>query len=222
MNNAECWLKDSCNHRDCNVFCMKFFKLSVLYDKALITLPQRKYINLRIDKDKKDLGSFTELKNIEENISAFISEGKNLYIHSQIAGNGKTSWALRLVNSYFNAIWCTSRLECRALFINVPRFLLALKDNISQQSEYIQHIKDNVLTADVVIWDDIGTKAATSFEAEHLLSMIDTRIADGKSNIYTSNLSQEEIHEILGDRLTSRIVNASLDIVLYGNDKRVL
>ena len=76
------------------------------------------------------------------------------------------------------------------------------------------------MQADLVVWDDIATKSATVFEAEHLLSYIDTRINDNKSNIYTSNLDANEIQEKLGPRLYSRIVNYSTEIELNGKDKR--
>ncbi len=107
------------------------------------------------------------------------------------------------------------------LFISVPRFLLELKSNISEKSEYVEHINNNVLDCDLVIWDDIATKLGTEFELSHLLSIIDTRINNGKSNMFTSNLSGVELNKALGDRLYSRIQNYS-DVVieLQGKDKR--
>lgn len=220
IENKNCWLKDNCNKCDCNGFCMRLYKLDFLYEQALISLMQRRHLTLRIDNNGTDEEKFSELKNIENNIEEFVSKGDNLYIHSSIAGNGKTSWALRMVEAYFNKIWYKTSLSCKALFINVPSFLLALKDNITTKSEYIKHIKENILKADIVIWDDIATKASTSFEAENLLSMIDSRISAGKSNIFTSNLNDEELHKSLGDRLASRICNLGYNIELYGSDKR--
>ena len=126
-----------------------------------------------------------------------------------------------MVETYFNKIWLKSELKCRVLFISVPRFLLELKSNISEKSEYVEHINNNVLDCDLVIWDDIATKLGTEFELSHLLSIIDTRINNGKSNMFTSNLSGVELNKALGDRLYSRIQNYS-DVVieLQGKDKR--
>lgn len=218
--NKDCWLKDECNQKDCDSFCMRLFKLDYLYKEALISASQRKHVALRIDVDGTDEQAFSALKNIENNIESFISQGKNLYIHSTNTGNGKSSWALRFIQTYFNRVWLKSSLRCRALFINVPRFLLSLKENISERSDYVAHIKENILTCDIVVWDDIATKQTSIFESEHLYSMIEARIADGKSNIFTSNLTAEEMHKALGDRLYSRIVNLSQDIELKGSDKR--
>lgn len=216
----DCWMHDSCKNKCDNNFCIKLFKLDYLFNQALITPSQRKHINLRVDSDGTDLEVFKTLKNIEMNIDEFVLDGKNLYIHSEQSGNGKSAWSLRLIQAYFNKIWQTSDLKCRALFINVPRFLLTLKDNISHENDYINHIKQNVLNADIVVWDEVGVKSLTEYEHENLLSLINARIDDNKSNIYTSNLNPEELKDKVGLRLYSRIVNNSINLEFHGADKR--
>lgn len=216
----DCWMHDSCKNKCDNNFCIKLFKLDYLFNQALITPSQRKHINLRVDSDGTDLEVFKTLKNIEINIDEFVLDGKNLYIHSEQSGNGKSAWSLRLIQAYFNKIWQTSDLKCRALFINVPRFLLTLKDNISHENDYINHIKQNVLNADIVVWDEVGVKSLTEYEHENLLSLINARIDDNKSNIYTSNLNPEELKDKVGLRLYSRIVNNSINLEFHGADKR--
>ena len=219
-----CWLVNECNQRDCNTFCMRKYKLDYLYNEALISDFQRKRIALSVDEspETSDLDAFLYLQSIEQNILDFVNEGNNLYLYSVRCGNGKTSWALKLVQAYLNKIWVKSGLECRALFINVPRYLLALKDNISQKSDYVQHIKDNVLKADIVIWDEVGSKGLTSFEHENILNVINARIDLNKTNIYTSNLTLRELNDAVGPRLFSRITGLSHCIELKGLDKRGL
>ena len=220
-NKRNCFLYEECNHRDCNEdFCMRLYKLDYLYNLALLSQQQRKHLDLVVDEDGTDVEEFQNLKSIENNILRFVENGDNLYIHSRICGCGKTSWALRMIQAYFNKIWNPSGLVCRALFINVPRFLIELKDNISSKSEYITHIKENVLNCDLVVWDEIGSKGLSSFEHENILNLLNARLDMGKANIYTSNLTNEELHESVGDRLYSRIVNNSIDIQLNGADKR--
>lgn len=224
IESAECWLKDNCrkNHCDDPNGCMILYKLDYLYNQAGIPLNLRKRLNLRTDADGTDLEEFIKLKQIQDNILDFVNNGNQLLIHSKTCGCGKTSWSIRLLQTYFNKIWLKSELKCKALFINVPYFLLALKDNISNKNDYIQHIKENVLDCDLVIWDDIGTKSSTSFESENLLSMIDGRIINNKANIFTSNLTDDELHAALGDRLASRICNLGYNITFNGGDKRGL
>ena len=220
---SKCFLFDRCNHKDCEKdFCLRKYKMDTLYSAALMTESQKQHVVLKIDPDGTDLEQFQKLAAIEQDIVKFISEGKNLYLHSANCGNGKSSWSIRLVEAYFNKIWARADGKCRVLFISVPRFLLALKDNITTRSSYVDYIKDNVLEADLVIWDDIAAKMGSEFELTHLLNIIDNRLALGKSNIYTSNLNRQQLYTALGERLTSRIANMSTDIELFGADKRFL
>lgn len=219
-----CFLNHSCvkyarGERQ-ETFCIKEFKMSSLYDLAMISEKQRRHVNLRIDSDGTDKEQFLYLKQIEENIHQFVKDGKNLYLYSTGCGNGKTSWALRLTQSYLNSIWYSSSVECKALFISVPKFFLMLKDNISNQNEYISHIKANVADCDLVIWDDIGTKVGTEFEIENLLNIISNRIDNGKANIYTSNITPDMLQARVGERLYSRVVNMSQCVEFRGSDKR--
>lgn len=219
---VNCWLEDSCKHIHCNDpnGCMIKFKLDYLYSEANVPPALRKKTILRPDADNTDLDEFLFLKEIQGKILEFVQGGKQLLIHSNTCGNGKTAWSIKLLQAFFNKIWLNTDLRCRALFISVPQYLIGIKDNLSSKSEYIEHIKENALTCDLIIWDDIGTKAVTTFEQENLFSIIDARIAAGKANIFTSNLLDKELHEALGDRLASRICNIGYNIVFNGGDKR--
>lgn len=227
----ECYLHDRCGKyqndpnaacKFSNSYCPKLFRMNYLYDETLMTKKQRKYLPLYIDEDGTDREQFKQLQCIEQNIEQFVSQGAHVYIHSTGCGNGKSAWACRLIQSWIEKIWHKSDLKCRALFISVPQYLLALKDSISNHNEYAEHIKKNIQLADLVVFDEIGTKSLTTYESEHLLSIIEKRIQNDKSNIYTSNLNASELKLVLGDRLYSRIVNLSTDIEFRGRDKRSL
>ena len=101
-----CIYKSNCNGRDCaKDFCMKKYRLDCLFSKSLLTATQQKPITLCIDSDGTDRAEFRLLAGIEKDIERFVQEGQNLYLHSYGCGNGKTSWAIRLLSSYFNKIW---------------------------------------------------------------------------------------------------------------------
>lgn len=218
-----CLFADRCNKIDCDKdFCVKKFKLDYLFDQALLSEKHKKELVLRVDADKRDLEAFKYLKSIQNSVEKFVENGDNLYIHSLISGNGKTSFAIKILKEYFYRIWFKSDLRCRGLYIHVPKYLISLKDNISEKSDYVQHIKKNALDADLVIFDEVGTKSLTSFEFENILTIINARLDYGKANIYTSNLTNEELLDNLGSRLYSRIVNNSNDVVFVGQDKRGL
>ena len=218
-----CPYKNKCNGKDCDKdFCIRKYKLDTLYSNSLLADNYKARKPLVCDDNGTDYEEFVKLAEIERDIKDFVNQGKNLYIHSATPGNGKTSWSVRLIQAYFDAIWAKTDLTCRALFISVPRFLLALKENISKKSEYISFIQDNILTADLVIWDDIAAKVGSEFEVNHLLSLIDNRIAQNKCNIFTSNLDRDHMYDALGERIASRICNMSIEIEFHGKDKRFL
>ena len=226
----DCYLQDRCwkyqnTDADCRhevVYCPKLFKMDYLYNESLLTRKQRRYVPLRIDEDGTDREAFSKLKQIEVNIEQFVSDGKNLYLHSQNCGNGKTEWSIRMLQSYISQVWHKSDLTCKVLFVHVPRYLGALKNSFNESDEYAEHVKANILKADLVVFDEIATKVGTQFELETLLSLINTRLDMNKSNIYTSNVCGQELKDKIGDRLYSRVVNMSVDIELFGKDKRSL
>ncbi len=197
-------------------------KLTHLFQESYLPRNLWEHKSLVIDADGTDCQEFTALANIQKDIKNFVGSGKNLYIYSAQAGNGKTSWSIRLMQQYFKSIWLNAPMTCAGLFINVPYFLQALKDNISERSEYISKIKENVTKCDLVIWDDISNKVGTDFEINNLLGMIDARINAGKSNIYTSNVDPAALANFLDIRLASRISSGSICIGLHGGDKRHL
>ena len=198
------------------------FKLNELFKAARVPESKRRRMNFVLDRERWDAEAFKILSNMTKDAKSFVENGHNLYIHSTICGNGKTSWAYRMIQEYFESIWQTTDLKCRALFVHVPTFLQAMKDNISEKNEYVTYIKKHISNCDLVVFDDIATKSITQWESDILLSIIDTRVSNCKSCVYTSNLDNNELHLILGDRLYSRIVNGSYNITLVGGDKRGL
>lgn len=207
-------------HTEKDSFCIKKFKMDFLKSQALLSEKQCEPIKMVLDKDKTDKSAFDRLKAIEKDIYNFVTSGGNLYIYSPITGNGKSHWSIKLLDAYFEKIWYRTDLVCRGLFINVPKFFISLKDSFNVTSNYIDHIKTNVLSADLVVWDDIATKGFTEFETESILNLVNNRIDAGKANIYTSNLAGEDLRQAMGDRLYSRVANMSEQIIFKSFDKR--
>jgi len=218
--NSRCVFYEGCNHIDCDTFCMKRWKTAYYFKAGFISHEMSKKFPLYLDKDLIDEQAFITLKNIEDNITQFVATGGNLYIHSANAGNGKTSWALRLARAYIDKEWSNKELRPIVMFISIPRFIMEIKVNIDKKSDYIETLMDNITKSDLIIWDDIAFKSATEFEASNLLRLIDDRLQANKANIYTSNVTGEEFHELSGDRLYSRVYNSSTIIEFKGKDKR--
>lgn len=219
----DCYLYNKCNHVDCNnQFCLRKYKMDSLYNESLLTEAQKKHIALRVDTDGTDFEEFKKLAALEQNIIKFVEAGANLYLFSTNCGNGKTSWSIRMISSYFDKIWAKTEPGCRALFINVPKLFIDLKASINKKIPYIDKIQENILKADLVVWDDIATKACSDYEIDQLTKMVNDRINAGKANIFTSNIAPGLLKDIVAERLASRIANSSMIIELHGADKRFL
>lgn len=216
----DCWYKKVCSQDLCgeDAFCPRFYRMDYLVSHSLLQGKQRYSIPLY--PDNIDINAFKRLKEIQQNINTFVSDGKNLLIYSETCGNGKTEWAKKLMLSWLNSVWHSTDFVCRALFLSMPRLVQSMKENISKENEYFQYVNANVNTADLIVWDEINYKEWTPYEQEFMLNIISNRVAIGKSNIYTTNYNLSEIERRLGARLNSRIVGCSELIELKGKDKR--
>ena len=149
--NENCYFKAHCkkykNDQCDESFCIKLFKIDKLLDKSLLSERQKSHKALYIDADGTDETAFKQLKDIENNILDFINSGQNLYLHSRNTGNGKTEWSIRLIQAYCHKIWYKSNLECETLFINIPRFLLTLKDILLRYDSIIKFLDSITLDA---------------------------------------------------------------------------
>ncbi len=215
----KCWYKKICDKSKCGEeFCIRHYKMDYLI--YLATLEGRQKYSIDLYPDKEDYAAFSRLKEIKNNINSFVNEGKNLLIYSKNTGNGKTEWSKKLLLSYLNSIWSSTDLKCRALFISMPRFIQAMKENISKENEYFQFVNENVSSVDLVIWDEINYKEWTQFELDYMLNIISQRLSTGKSNIYTTNYDLDTISKKLGTRLASRVIGSSELIEFVGKDQR--
>lgn len=165
-----------------------------------------------------DYDAFCDLADIKDNIRQYVeTDNFHLYICSNETGNGKTSWAIKLLLKYFDSVWAGNGFRVRGYFQHVPTLLNTLKD-FSTNHDVLKNTLEN---ADIVVWDDIAGAKLSDYDIQQLLSLIDTRIIEGKTNIYTGNLiSYESLQKTLGSRLASRIWNCSVNVKFKGKDRR--
>ena len=165
-----------------------------------------------------DLEPYSKLADIKDDIVNFVNNGENLFICSKYTGNGKTSWALKLLLKYFDEIWAGNGFRVRGVFVNVPTLLLQLKNFSHPLSEEYKH---NLMEADLIVWDEIASTSISTYDYGNLLMFLDYRFSAEKSNIFTSNATtQEDIEKSVGAKLTSRIWNCSEIVEFRGKDRR--
>lgn len=217
MNIQNCWYNRICTEQ-CSENCIRYKLMYSLFKQS--NLPEALWNYKELVCHEKDLQVYKKLQAKSDAILNFIEAGNNLYIYSENCGNGKTTWAIRLMYSYFDKIWHKSCFDCKALFVSVPKFLYNCKRSISQDVKGFEELCNLISDVDLVIWDDIGEMKASDYEHQILFQYIDDRINSKKSNIYTSNKNKEQLEDVLGVRLASRIYNCSECIEFVEEDKR--
>lgn len=217
-----CWFKGVCslymNEQKCNMGCVRFMEFDSLYYQSGIPFKMQYPIVLRPESSDKE--AFLRLRDIKDSIEDWVADGNSLLIYSPICGNGKTSWAIKLMQKYFERMWAGNGFRCIGLYVNVTDFLFRAKEAITQPDDDLMVLKENLKNADLVIWDDIGVTALSKYDYDLLIGFINSRILKGKANIYTSNSTEEKLEEYLGQRLKSRIFNESEVIEFVGADRR--
>lgn len=234
MEVIDCWYKQVCkkyNTDKCNDMCIRFTEMhhlmkysgiptSWFHSKPLLAIPV-------------DIEAYKKLNEIKLNIKDFVSQGRNLYIYSEGTGNGKTTWAVKLLQSYFDKIWAGNGLRIRGFFIPTQAYLIDKKTsqfNSKSPEDMLFSIRDdfgndllttkNVINADVVIWDDFAIKTLSSYDYTSLFAILDQRYLNGKSNIFTSGVDLGALDILCGSKISSRIKMNCDVIQLKGADFR--
>lgn len=219
MRYTDCWYKQTCKlfPDSCSATCLRFSQMLYLLQQSNLPssrwFPQPLYPGI-------DKSQFLALNEIRDDIADWVAEGNNLYIYSKYFGNGKTSWAIKLMLAYFNEIWPGNAFKIRGIFVSVPEFLDRTREVINNRDPEFVELRKTMLSCDLVIWDDISSTKLTDFNHSVLFNYIDARMVNNKSNIFTGNVTESGLIEFLGGRLASRIWNTSELIQFSDRDKR--
>ena len=214
--NTKCSIQSETPHL-CNEACPRYLEVS--YQLGVSGIPKAMQKPMPLYPEKIDVPSFKELKEIRDNISEFTKEGRNLYIYSHSVGTGKSSWSVKILVSYLNQNWLGAGRRDLIRFVNVSSLLAKLKA-FGEHDEEWKREKEKILSVPLVVFDDIGASKLSDFDHANLFYFIDTRLTNGLSNIYTSNLGEVALKEVIGERLFSRVWNTSKKVEFKGRDRR--
>ncbi|MEE0777126.1 MAG: ATP-binding protein [Bacillota bacterium] len=117
-------------------------------------------------------------------------------------GRGKTYMAASIANALVER-------DVNVRFVVVPDFLDDLRatfdsDSLGSESQLMEQVK----TAPVLILDDLGAHNYTDWSVKTLFAILNYRINYELPIVVTTNLSMESMDELLGTRITSRLVEA--------------
>ena len=174
----------------------------------------------------QDKDAFKRLSEIRKDIQAFLSSSvNNLVICSNNLGNGKTSWAIKLMLTYIeqqagklnhideNLVNIDNYDYC-AFCQSVP-FLVEMKqfgDNKKSYEMYQRLCKTNL-----AIIDDLGAVPMSQYDYNIIYAIIEKRLFAGLPTIITTNFADKSLAEKeIAPRLIDRIWNNS-EIIEFKN-----
>lgn len=200
--------------------CVAYRRTKRFFEQSNLDRPHWHFEKQKLT-TKKDKKAFSVLKEIEYDIYAWVRQGGSLLIFSEIYGNGKTTWARRLLISYLQQCLGENRKN-PAVYLSMFEFLDRQRDAISDLDDGFGELKQKLLTADLVVWDDLATAPLSEFASASLNNIIDTRINRGLANIYTTNFKPSDpiFKNALGPRLWNRISCLSTHIEFLDECKR--
>lgn len=131
------------------------------------------------------------------------------------AGLGKTHLALSIVDTLLkknhHIIYCSAS--------NIFKKI---------ESEYFEDYKnsdtlDTLKSAELLIIDDLGAEYATNFVVSAIYDIVNTRLVENKSTIYTTNITKAPILETrYGEKVSSRLIGCCRLLFFYGDDIRLI
>lgn len=221
-----CWAETYCKKRaqgeECSEYCTAYVLLEALYTQS--GMPKRYQYPQTLAICPQDAAAYQKVKEYKDNVVERVEAGDGLYLWGQQTGTGKTSLACVIMNEYFRKKAFSSNLECLGLYLHVPTFLEAwrMSQNDPDRREEMEILVQNALTAKLVIWDDIGAERPSEWVRERLLTVLDRRTGEMLANIFTSNLSVEQLSSAdrLGQRFGSRVTGCTEQIQFKGVDRR--
>lgn len=104
---------------------------------------------------------------------------------------------------------------------SVHNFASALeKERFSNSGE--DDTADLLISADLLLLDDLGTEFQSQYVSSSIYNIIDTRIMKSLPTIISTNLTIDEIQKRYGERLVSRLFSCYTRLTFVGKDIRIM
>lgn len=130
-------------------------------------------------------------------------------------GLGKTHLSLAIanvvINRGFSVVYGTSQ-----------NILSDLQNENFGRTDGIYYNEHDVLRADLLIIDDLGTEFKNQYSVACLYNIINTRILKNQPTIISTNFDYDDLERDYNQRITSRLAGAYSTLVLEGNDIRFM
>ena len=196
-------------------------KLNNLFE--LSGLPKKYFEPQHLVKREVDAECWDWLEDVRNNIVEEVQRGLNIVITSTTVGNGKTSWAVRLLQRYLAETALDGRMVEKGMFVVSAQLLTEFGDyNYFQTMKEFLERFEKLKTCDILVIDEIGGGSLTKASYPYLYDLVNYRVDNNLSTIYTTNYTDEEVINLLGQRLYSRIYDTSVVLEFEASNVRGL
>ncbi len=161
-----------------------------------------------------DLALFRRAEEISKN--ACLNFGyQNLLFYGTV-GTGKSFLSICIAKEYLKAGKSVLYFSSAELFDRIGEVAFS-----NQQKDAYHELKKDLIHADLLVIDDLGTELTNAFTASELFSIINERFLHSKSTIISTNLSLEDLRDRYSDRIFSRVAAGFTLLKLTGPDIRL-
>ena len=171
----------------------------------------KKTMNIPIGFHDRTLKTLT--LNNKPQVLKIVAEGNSLFVTGK-TGSGKTHLAVALL------IECGYKSPAGYRFENVPEIYRRIESVMKSEGNYSELVTE-LISYGVLVLDDLGATKTSDFRKEIIYEIINGREMYKRQTIVTTNLDLQQIRDVYGERLASRMLSY-IEVRMEGKDKRGL
>lgn len=184
-------------------------------------LPKKYFEPQKLVPRNMDHEAWKWLEDYRSNVVENVQKGLNIVITSPIVGNGKTSWAIRLLQRYIAETALDGRLVTKGVFCVSSSMLEIFGDfgYFETSVEFFDYL-NRLKNCELLVIDEIGSGRLTQVSYNHFYDLVNYRVDNNLATIYTTNYNDAQIKDVLGERLYSRIYDMATVIEFGASNVR--
>ncbi len=212
--------------------CFKQQRIDIAYNqsniKDILKKENFKFFDYELYSDEKDenhkISPRKNMEKIRETCEKFIAKQedenkkkiKNLLFYGT-PGLGKTFLCNCIAKEMLDKGNTVIYMTASQLFKNITEEKFSNENDEFSSKGFI----DDVISADLLIIDDLGTELSTLITRSEFFNIINSRMLAERPVIISSNLSIEDLNKEYSSRTMSRIIGNYVMLEFFGNDIRL-
>lgn len=145
-------------------------------------------------------------------VDDFSRKSDSLLLYGK-TGLGKTHLSLAIANRAIDKGY-------QVLYGSTDNLLKQIERERFGRQSFEHSPEEMILTADLLILDDLGAEFQSKFTKSAVYNIINTRILTGLPTIISTNLMYDEIAQVYDERVYSRILGRYVPLLFLGRDGR--